>query len=433
MLLILKTELTNSIIANITKTLEKSKINFPIFSIVDVFGRFNSGKMIFANKRNEKNSITRQKNKFLSSFLIVKNIKFIKAIKIYTPIKIPIAIIILSPMPEIILQIILISIYFTYPVLKKWLSCHILKMFLKYSENLDFIQMDDIPNVNFYKKTYPELEFEIMTLDKLHKRRKNISNKLIKFHRINFFQIIYISKGSGNHFIDFERYDFEAGDLILISDNQIQSFGRNIENDGYLILFTENFLIKNMLHRESDSLGRLFNNYLYPPLLKKSIINNENLLNIFQEMEFEYNNEELFHKEEILIHLLKIIFLKISRIQKNLIPRIKNVEWIQIFSKFRKELKYGISQTRDADKYAEMLNISYKHLNIICKDITNLSVKKFIDNYIVLEIKKDLATTDIAVKELTYKYGFDEPTNFIKFFKKNTGLTPIQFKDQLKK
>ena len=94
-------------------------------------------------------------------------------------------------MPEIILQIILISIYFTYPVLKKWLSCHILKMFLKYSENLDFIQMDDIPNVNFYKKTYPELEFEIMTLDKLHKRRKNISNKLIKFHRINFFQIIY--------------------------------------------------------------------------------------------------------------------------------------------------------------------------------------------------------------------------------------------------
>ena len=61
-----------------------------------------------------------------------------------------------------------------------------------------------------------------------------------------------------------------------------------------------------------------------------------------------------------------------------------------------------------------MLGVSYHHLNKIVKAVTGRTAKAFIDNFIILECKRQLAVSDIPVKELTYLMGFDEPTNFVK-------------------
>ena len=80
-----------------------------------------------------------------------------------------------------------------------------------------------------------------------------------------------------------------------------------------------------------------------------------------------------------------------------------------------------------------MMSVSYKHLNTIRKEISGFTAKQFIDNHVILEAKRYLATTDISIKELTYDMGFDEPTNFVKFFSKHTQMTPAVFKKFLKK
>lgn len=78
-----------------------------------------------------------------------------------------------------------------------------------------------------------------------------------------------------------------------------------------------------------------------------------------------------------------------------------------------------------------MMNISYTHLNKIVKAVTGNTAKSFVDKFIILEIKRQLAVSDVSIKELTYDMGFDEPTNFVKFFKKHTQLSPAQFKKTL--
>ena len=80
-----------------------------------------------------------------------------------------------------------------------------------------------------------------------------------------------------------------------------------------------------------------------------------------------------------------------------------------------------------------MMDISYKHLNDICKAVLGQTAKEFIDKYLILETKRHLASSNISVKELTFQMGFDEPTNFIKFFKRHTHQTPSQFKKLYKK
>lgn len=51
----------------------------------------------------------------------------------------------------------------------------------------------------------------------------------------------------------------------------------------------------------------------------------------------------------------------------------------------------------------------------------------------VLEIKRALATSNASVQEITYTFGFDEPTNFVKYFKKHTGYSPAQFRNMYMK
>ena len=67
-------------------------------------------------------------------------------------------------------------------------------------------------------------------------------------------------------------------------------------------------------------------------------------------------------------------------------------------------------------------------LNHICKEVIQKTAKQCIDDFIILEAKRNLINSGIKSTELTYQLGFTESTNFVKYFKKHTGLTPNQFK-----
>ena len=129
--------------------------------------------------------------------------------------------------------------------------------------------------------------------------------------------------------------------------------------------------------------------------------------------------------------LLKLLLLKAERKRHAITPQEGNSAWVIKFGEFRNYLEKHIIETRNANDYADMMRISYKHLNEICKSISGKTAKEFIDNYVVLEIKRQLATSDHSIKELAYQLGFDEPTNFVKYFKKRTNRSPAQFKKML--
>jgi AraC-like DNA-binding protein len=105
--------------------------------------------------------------------------------------------------------------------------------------------------------------------------------------------------------------------------------------------------------------------------------------------------------------------------------------WLDLFSRFKNMVTEYHTQSRNAQDYASRLGVSYKHLSTICKYATGDTPKSFIDDYLILEIKRQLSISDLSIKELTYHFNFDEPTNFLKFFKKHTGLTPSRFRNSL--
>jgi AraC family transcriptional activator of pobA len=100
-----------------------------------------------------------------------------------------------------------------------------------------------IPKVYFHKPKKDQFEFEVLTLKHLFSRYYSLVPPLDKPHRVEFYQILYISKGDGRHYIDFEPYEYSQGSLLFISAGQVHAFDVNHKTDGFLLLFTEDFLL----------------------------------------------------------------------------------------------------------------------------------------------------------------------------------------------
>lgn len=292
--------------------------------------------------------------------------------------------------------------------------------------------MKKIPEILFSKKNKAELEFEVFMLNTLFSRKDKLTYLLDRPHRVDFYLILFITKGIGVHSVDGQRCEYHEGSMLFISKGQVHAFDVHSDTDGFVILFTESFLSKNLIHSDILSLYRLYNYHLHSPIIQPEEVGT-NLSFIIQEIYEEYNLSDNFAKEEILRLLLKLLLLKTERIRQTFIPKGKNSEWFIKFSIFRDNLSKHCTETRIVKEYADMMNMSCNHLNEICKSITGMTAKQFIVNNIILEIKRCLATSDLSIKELTHKLGFDEPTNFVKFFKKYTLQSPYQFKAILKK
>lgn len=82
----------------------------------------------------------------------------------------------------------------------------------------------------------------------------------------------------------------------------------------------------------------------------------------------------------------------------------------------------------DVKFYADLLNVSSRYLAQVTRRISGKSPKAIIDDYLIHEIELQLKSTDNTVQEIAYQFGFSSQAHFTKFFKKQKGVSPSQFR-----
>ncbi len=290
------------------------------------------------------------------------------------------------------------------------------------------MEKSEIPKVEFRNKQGISCGFEIMKLEDLFARQLQIKPPITHPHRVQFHNILYIAEGEGTHQIDFKDYSFQAGSLIFISKGQVHAFAAQQKVRGYILLFTTEYLEKNLIHSDVLSLYRLYSYQQYGPVVQPEDTLKEGVHDLVDNISKEYDGSVDYLKDEILRLYLKTLLLKTERIQRTVTTDQKNAAWLLHFGQFNEFLELHIASTRSVKSFAAMLNISTKHLNTICKAVAGVTAKQYIDNCMVLEMKRLLATSDNSVQEISYDFGFGESTNFVKYFKKHSGISPSQFR-----
>ncbi len=96
---------------------------------------------------------------------------------------------------------------------------------------------------------------------------------------------------------------------------------------------------------------------------------------------------------------------------------------------FRDVLEENFNRNRQVAFYANQMFVTKKRLNQATSKILGKTPKQMIDERVVLEAKRLLAHTTESVKEIGFQLGFDEPTNFVKYFRKHCHFTPIEFRE----
>ena len=150
-------------------------------------------------------------------------------------------------------------------------------------------KMKEIPKILFRKKENNELEFEVFTLENLFSRSDKLNRFIETHHRVEFHHILYFTKGSGKHYVDFLPYAYVPGSILFVSKGQVHAFEVNQDREGFVILFTEAFLSKNLIHSDVLSLYRLYNYHLHSPIIRPEEIGKTRISNIIHEMYEEYN------------------------------------------------------------------------------------------------------------------------------------------------
>lgn len=265
--------------------------------------------------------------------------------------------------------------------------------------------------------------FEVMSLKNLFKRGETLSHKLHQPHRLKFYQMMYVSQGEGYHTVDFHSFPIKKGNLIFTSISQVQAFAKQCSYDGYVCIFTEEFLNREFLQIVDRY---MVDHIYYRDITKALVLEDSSMEAYFELIQKEFVAMVASQKTGIVTSLLHSILLKSK---EHFLDKTPDGESSELFDAFKKILITKYSQMRNAEEYAAILKVSPKHLNLTCKRLTGLTTKVFIDRFIILEIKRYLASSTLPIKDIASKMGYFEVSNFVKFFKKHTKLTPKSFRD----
>jgi len=282
-------------------------------------------------------------------------------------------------------------------------------------------------------QTYPLLNetgqpvhFKIQQMESIHEKMNGQHDSP---HRHDYYTIILIQEAKGKHFVDFNEYELSGNTVYFIYPGQVHQVLPIGKPKGWVITFTSEFLLLNGISDQLINDVYLFNNFGESPPLSIHDNEREAYEKIIKDLK-EFEEINTVYSNEAKGSLLKLFLIK----SHNLCTLSKSIELQSaepvnaLFRTFKKNIDAYFSLKHKVGEYAAMLSVSSDYLNKLVKSLTGKSAKDFIRNKLIIEAKRSLLFTELSNKELAYKLGFEEPAHFSNFFKKNTGVSPIDFR-----
>ena len=137
----------------------------------------------------------------------------------------------------------------------------------------------------------------------------------------------------------------------------------------------------------------------------------------------------------VIRHLLSALFIKIEsersrqEVGDGTIAKTQNIT----FKNFLKILEENFRRPEGVDFYAEKLFMTARNLNLICQNILQQSVSEIIETRKLIEAKNLLISTDKSISGIGYELGYNEKSYFTNVFKKKSGQTPSEFREEMRK
>jgi AraC family transcriptional activator of pobA len=247
-------------------------------------------------------------------------------------------------------------------------------------------------------------------------------------HRHDFYLSILCTKGTGFHEIDFKSYPVSKGSLFMMSPGQVHNLKLSAHTEGLVFFHTEEFYGSHFAQKHLEDYS-FFSGLQGMNTLQLQGDNFEWITSLFSKILAEYRSEDTGLKWQLLVTLTDLLYLNLSKIHLTKQPAIAEHSslYTDKIRQFKKLIDAHYNTVKLPKEYAGKLHITPSHLNRICNEILGKSTTQLIADRVILEAKRKLIYAEKTIKEIADELGFEDPSYFIRFFKKQTNETPASF------
>ncbi|MBF4484835.1 AraC family transcriptional regulator [Flavobacterium sp. CSZ] len=272
-------------------------------------------------------------------------------------------------------------------------------------------------NIELHTKELDSLGLQVR---KIVANNVDFTGHLTKAHRDDHYVFYIQEEGLIELMIDFKNHQIKDQALFFIAPGQVHYYTKQVDSKGHFIFLNPSYL--------QNTYRRIFDTHQ----------------NISQVVSIE--NFVLFKTTELIFHQ---VAEAVGDIQKNIIRSLADSLMGMVvleFSKNENYLKNGIDRKTELTfqfrqlvqkhflelkrpkDYAALLHISVPYLNEMVKEQTGCASSYWIQHEILLEAKRLLFYTQLNTKEIAFSLQYEDHTYFSRFFKKNEGITPLEFR-----
>jgi AraC family transcriptional activator of pobA len=240
-------------------------------------------------------------------------------------------------------------------------------------------------------------------------------------HRHDFYELLWFTdvKPGQVHYIDFNRYQITKNQVFLLLPGQVHSMEQR-DKRGFLMAIAKDFFEKQI----SSDILRFFgytNNFtVVVPDGGLQVLNT--LMDLIR---MEYDGAR---RPAILESYLRSWLLHCIELHKQISDIPHSNPRMQVLTEF---IETHFRKQRHAEFYARQLSISAKRLNELTRESFGKTISQMITDRLILEAKREIGYIEKPIKEISYELGFSEPSYFTRFFGKQTGYAPQDFRKRI--
>lgn len=220
--------------------------------------------------------------------------------------------------------------------------------------------------------------------------------------------------------------------MVFISNGQVHNFDPHADYDGFALMFTDAFFSRADFYRQFLHKSAMYHDPLQPFYFDTGD-RFEELSSLLGYM-MQEQKRRVDELQELTLHnyLANILFIaerKYGPLQRKTHSPGDN----GVVARFKTLVNTHLMEQWPVKQYARELNITQRTLENAFVKAEDTTPKKWLTERTILEIKRHLCYEEaLPIKGISDRLGFKEVSNFVKFFKTETGLTPAGFRSSLK-
>lgn len=268
--------------------------------------------------------------------------------------------------------------------------------------------------------------FQIFRVDEAE--AKKISERPEEPHNHDFEELLIGIDGELEHFIDFNATKTQAPFVSFVTKGKVHRLIPRIYKgkcDIWVIRFRSEFIpettfqLYSLYHDQANI--KLEKGHCFQRLVELCKM-------MFDETRQENPNYAIIRQ------LLSVLFTMIEAERKKSEPQNETTQKTQhiSFGNFLTILEENYRRPLGVDFYGEKLFMSSRNLNLICQNILEQSVSEIIETRKLIEAKNLLISTEKTISEIAYELGYNENSYFSNVFKKKSGQSPTEFRNDMK-